>query len=168
MITYRKVTFGKRAKLSEHKGIIISLFKSGILVTISYEISRLTLLIDQQFVSLFFDIDTYAKYAFAYNILSCVTTIVMSLSVVMLPKLKRMTKEDALKVFPVNMMVVAVLIAFSLVGYYPVKLIINWMLPAYVDSIIFFQILFRLFVFEINSFAISNIHLICLFSRIIN
>ncbi len=142
VFTYREITFGERQSLLEGKKTLKVLFKKGVVLMISYEVSRLILLIDQQFVSLLFNIQVYAQYAFAYNILSCVTTVITAISVVLFPKLKAMEKEEALKLFSTNMALVSGIVCFCLNGYYPVQQIVKVFLPDYIDSLVYFQVIF--------------------------
>ena len=140
IFTYRDITFGEKNLLKSEKSTLINIFKTGIVMTVAYEVSRFALLVDQQFVSMLFDIETYAQYAFAYNILSAVTTLISSLSTVLLPQLKRMKKEDAVALLPKVIAAISCIIAFCMVGYYPVCKIVEIILPAYANSLIYFRI----------------------------
>ena len=51
-------------------------------------VSSFILTIDRQFVSVLFDIETYASYAFAYNLLSLITTVISAISTVLYPTIK--------------------------------------------------------------------------------
>ena len=53
--TYRDITFGKRDKFLNGYKEIILYFKSGIVLTISYQVANLIFSIDRQFVSIIFD-----------------------------------------------------------------------------------------------------------------
>ena len=140
--TYRNIVFGKSVRFTEEKNTILEIFKKGIILTIAYEVSRLILVMDRQFVSMLFDIETYAKYAFAYNILSCVTALITGISTVMFPKLKRMSIKEAMSFFPKGMALVTCLVCFAQLGYYPITNIIKWLLPQYVESLVYFRIIF--------------------------
>ena len=140
--TYRTITFGKRNPLSDEIKNIGSMLKVGIVMTVAYETSRLVLLIDQQFVSLLFDINTYSQYSFAYNLLSCVTAVITGKSTVMLPRLKQIKDDEVIKKFEPLMSLVAGLVCFFLLGYHPIKIIVTYLMPAYTHSIVYFQIVF--------------------------
>lgn len=142
VFTYRDIVIGKRAKFSDEKDVLIEIFKKGFVLTVAYEVSRLVLVMDRQFVSTLFDIETYAKYAFAYNILSCVTALITGISTVMLPKLKVMSIEEAMNFFPKGMALVGCIVCFAQLGYYPIGNIITWMLPQYTQSLVYFRIIF--------------------------
>lgn len=140
--TYKDITFGDRNSFRQEFTNIVSLLKKGAILTIAYEASRIVLLIDRQFVSILFPLETYAKYAFAYNILSCVTSVIIGVSTVLFPKLKRMTKEESVFFFPKYMMLMAILVCFFLSGYYPVVWIVTYLLPNYIEAIVYFKIVF--------------------------
>lgn len=141
-VTYRDIIFGKAEKLGNEKNTILLILKKGFVLTIAYEVSRLVLVMDRQFVSALFDIETYARYAFAYNILSCVTALITGISTVMFPKLKKMSYEEAMKFFPKGMALITVLVCFAQLGYYPIRHIVMWLLPRYIDSLEYFRIVF--------------------------
>ena len=138
--SYKDITFGNRESFLHEQKNIVYLLKKGFILTVAYEASRIVLLIDRQFVSILFPLDTYAKYAFAYNILSCVTTVIVS--TVLFPKLKRMSVEESVEFFPSYMSLLTTVVCFFLSGFYPVVWIINWMLPKYADSLVYFKIVF--------------------------
>ena len=141
-VTYRNITFGKKEAFVNEKNTILLILKKGFVLTIAYEVSRLVLVMDRQFVSALFDIETYARYAFAYNILSCVTALITGISTVMFPKLKRMSHDEAMKFFPKGMALITVLVCFAQLGYYPIRHIVMWLLPHYADSLEYFRIVF--------------------------
>ena len=139
---YKEITFGIRNAFKLEKDNILNLLKVGIILTVTYEASRIVLLIDRQFVSILFPLDTYAKYAFAYNILSCVTTVIIGVSTVLFPQLKRMSVSKSVSFFPNYMGLLSTLVCFFLTGFYPVVWFVNWILPNYVESLVYFKIVF--------------------------
>lgn len=142
LITYKDITFGTRYSLKQEKNNIIQLLKRGFILTIAYEASRIILLIDRQFVSMLFPLELYAKYAFAYNILSCVTNVIVGISTVLFPKLKRMSEEESVDFFQNYMGLLTSIVCFFLVGFYPVVWIVKWLLPNYIESLVYFKIIF--------------------------
>lgn len=140
--TYRDITFGAAYRLSVELNNIKDIFKTGLVLTISYEVSRLVLVLNQQFVSVLYDVETYAQYAFAYNILSCVTTMITAVSTVLFPKLKRMKTEDSMKIFSSSITLISCIVCLALAGYFPVKALVMWILPQYAESLIYLEIVF--------------------------
>lgn len=145
--TYRDITFGQRARFRDVKHEIKQVFQKGIVLTISYEVAQLILLMDRQFVSVLYDVEVYAKYAFAYNILSCVTALITAVSTVMFPMLKRIKQEEALRKFEGTLVMVVCLVGLSMVGIYPVEWIINRLLPEYIEAMSYVRIIFPTLVF---------------------
>lgn len=140
--TYRDLSFGKSVSLQETATRAWSLCQKGILLTIAYEIAQFMLLLDRQLVSVLFPVETYAQYAFAYNLLSCVTTVIAAMSTVMFPMLKRMSVEKVKTMFSDSIAAITMLICAALGGYYIVALLVEWILPAYIDAMRYFRIVF--------------------------
>lgn len=91
--TYRDISFGDKLSLSETRKDIFQLCITGFPLLFSNLCSSLILSLDRQFVRILFDTTTYAKYAFAYNMLSLVTVATSAVSTVLYPTLKRTTPE---------------------------------------------------------------------------
>ena len=140
--TYKEITLGQAERIIDNKSEIVSILRKGIMLTVAYEVSTLALQLDRQFVSILFGIEIYAKYAFAYNILSCVTALIRSVSTVLFPQLKRMKSENALGYFATGMAAISIIVFGFQLGYYPVRWIVEKILPVYVDSLVYFQIIF--------------------------
>lgn len=139
--TYRDITFGKRDKFFNGYKEIIFYFKSGIVLTISYQVANLIFSIDRQFVSIIFDTNTYAVYSFAYSLISIATTIIGSISLVLFPQLKRKSKDKIIENFSNNISLIAILSFGSIICYYPLCGFIKWYLPDYINSLVYFRIL---------------------------
>lgn len=142
LYTYREISFGKASALLHKWKDAIKYFRCGIALTIAYEISSLIFSLDRQFVAVFFDIETYGVYSFAYRIISMVTTIVGAASTVLFPTLKRKSKEQVLMSFDNNMAVTSLVVFAFLIGYYPLCKFIKCFLPEYSGSLVYFRILF--------------------------
>ncbi len=142
VFTYKDITFGNCNHLKSETKTILSIFKTGITLTIAYQIGHLILVLDRQFISVLYDTNTYSVYAFAYNILSVFSTMIAVVSTVLLPMLKSMSKDEAISSYPYISKTVAITSAGALIGYYPITLIINLILHEYSDSISFLQIVF--------------------------
>lgn len=142
LMVYRDIIWGKALPFRVIKNDIAEMIKMGIVMTLAYEASRLVLLIDRQFVSVLFSVEVYARYAFAYNILSCFTALIVGISTVLFPKFKQLSEEELIGKFSGYMMGITCLVGFSLLAYFPICIIIRHLLPEYVDSIVYFQIIF--------------------------
>lgn len=138
--TYRDITFGKSSPLRECKNALLSLFKQGIVLTVAYQVSHLVFALDRQFVSLLYSTETYAHYSFAYNLVTMVSTMIASLSVVLLPMLKKASAAYIHRHYNQVLAIISVLVGGSLIGYYPLAMFIRWFLPDYETSIRYLQI----------------------------
>ena len=141
MCTYSEVTFGDKERISEHRIEITNLFKSGIVLTISFQITHIIFLLDRQFVSLLFDTNTYAIYSFAYNLLSIINTVIGAVSLVLFPALKRKDKDTIIRTYSQSAGLVTVFCCFALICYYPLKVFIELILPEYASSIPYFWVI---------------------------
>lgn len=139
MVTYRNITFGK-AKYKQNE--LKSLTLLGLPLLFSNLVSTLLLTVDRQFVNITFDTDTYAVYAFAYNLLSLVTTATSAISTVIYPNLRKVKHSEYKKKYEFYSKAVISFVALSLCIYFPLGIIINWFLPKYHDSIMIFRIIF--------------------------
>lgn len=147
ILTYREITFGPALPWKEALPELKQTFRKGVLMMVAYEVAQLLLLMDRQFVSVLFPVEVYAQYAFAYNILSCVTALVTAVSTVMFPMLKKLRQDDALGKFESMLSVVSCLVGLCLVGVLPVQWLVRWLLPAYEGALAYVQILFPVLLF---------------------
>ena len=140
LYTYRGITFGKASPLNIK--CIIQFIIIGFPLMLSSLCVSLILTIDRQFVSILFDISVYAVYAFAYNMLSLVTTAISAISTVLYPVLKRADEKSFINNYERLVEGIQVLVFGSLVLYYPLCAIVKTFLPQYVDSLPIFRIIF--------------------------
>ena len=140
--TYRNITFGQSLSFRECIGDVFCLFKTGIILTISYQVSTLIFTLDQQFVLIAFDEFTYGIYSFAYTLISMVTTVINAVSVVLLPMLRQKREEDMLNDFEYNMSVISIVVFAALLGYYPLGLVVQGLLPAYSSAMHYVEVIF--------------------------
>ena len=140
LYTYRDITFGKKSNLKiMQMGIY---FKIGFPLMLSALCTSLILTLDRQFVSLLFDIKTYAVYAFAYSMLNLVSVAIAAISTVLYPTLKR-SSDDVLGDSYSNLVaIIQVIVFLCLEVYFPLCFIVNHYLPQYIGSLEMFRIIF--------------------------
>lgn len=138
--TYREITFGQRDSFSDGREEIRSLFQTGIILTIAYQIGHLVFALDRQFVSLLFPTEVFAHYSFAYTMINMVSTMIASISIVLLPMLKKTGQEYVNRHYAQILAVIASLAGASLAGYYPLNAFIQWFLPQYARSVVYLRI----------------------------
>ena len=139
--TYRDITFGKKKPYYEDKNALFSFFKIGFPLLFANLCSTFILTIDRQFVNILFDTDTYAVYAFAYNMLALITTALAAISTVLYPTLKRTSKETLKNNYSFLMRMILIIVFACLLVYFPLKWFVPWFLPKYIDSLPIFRII---------------------------
>lgn len=142
LYNYRDLIQGSYIPIKITTRQIVSLSFSGFPLLFANLCSTLILSLDRQFVSILFDTETYAKYAFAYNMLSLVTVALSAISTVLYPTLKRTTQETMKKKYSSLVGVVSVFVFAAVAGFFPLCVFIDWFLPKYVDSLPIFRIVF--------------------------
>ena len=140
--TYRDIALGNKLSLGSTKKEIIELSITGFPLLFANLCSSLILSLDRQFVSILFDTQTYAKYAFAYNMLSLVTVATSAVSTVLYPTLKRTTKDNMKKNYGALVGIISIIVFGAIIVYYPLCLFVEWFLPHYVESLPIFRIVF--------------------------
>lgn len=140
-ITYKDIFFGKSSKFKDGKNEIINFLKSGFPLMIANLCSTLIMTLDRQFVNVLFDNNTYAIYAFAYNLLSMITTITSAISMVIFPSLKKIKEEDVKHMYSRLISIISIVGLFFINSFYPLHIFINWFLPQYSSSLNIFKII---------------------------
>lgn len=142
MVTYREIIWGAaenlRVNLPKFQGIL----REGFPLMISSMCSTLLLTLDRQFVNLLFDAVVYAKYAFAYNLLSLITVATSAVSSVLYPYLKRTSGEERVFYFPVLVYIGLDMVLAGGLVFFPLSWLIGRFLPKYQEALIFFRIIY--------------------------
>lgn len=141
IFSYRDITFGKCNKRCEYNKIILFFTKIGLPLMIANFSSSLIMSLDRQFVNIFFDTNTYAIYAFAYNMLSLITTGLAAISTVLYPTLKRIDGNTLISTYSPLVQGITIVVYVFVGLYFPLCWFIRVFLPAYIDSIRIFQVI---------------------------
>lgn len=139
MFRYREIILGQAIKICWK--MIAKIFTTGILLTMAFQISHLVFVLDRQMVSMLFDIDTYALYAFAYSIVNMITAIINAISTVLFPSLKKTDEEKAIEQYPIFLSGITSFVFLLLAGYYPLSYFIQWFLPEYANSLRYIEVI---------------------------
>jgi len=142
IFTYREITFGKVYAISNRKSLILELIKLGIPLLVANLCSSFILSIDRQFVSIYFDIETYAIYSFAYNMLALITTATSAISTVIYPIIKRNQSDNISEHYSKLVEVILIFVFMCTLIYYPLSIFIKWYLPKYIDSLEILMVIF--------------------------
>lgn len=142
IFTYREITFGNSYGIFNCFGEYGELFKKGIFLTLSYQVAHFVFVLDKQFVVKLFDTDTYSIYAFAYSLISMVTTIVSAVSLVLFPSMKQKKNEDNIKSFDDWISLLSIVVFAACAGFFVFKYILTWVVPKYESSLEYVRIIF--------------------------
>jgi len=142
VFSYKNLIVGEHDSLKDTFKEVIKLILTGFPLLFANLCSTLILTMDKQFVNVLFDIETFGKYAFAYNMLTLVTVATSAVSSVLYPILRRSSQKE-LKSKYSN--IIASLLMFVFLGialYYPLCIFIEYFLPNYLDSLLILRIIF--------------------------
>lgn len=138
--TYRDITFGERSPFSAVRKTVIGLFRTGIVLTVAYQVAHFVFVLDNQFVNIFYDTDTFGIYAFAYSIVTMISTLISSTSAVLLPVLKSLKKDDAIRYYDRTLIGVTAVSGLSMILVFPLERFIKWFLPQYTGALGFLRV----------------------------
>lgn len=141
VVTYKEITFGEKLRLRECKDEIIDCFRNGFALTIAYQVSHLTFILDRQFVSVLYSAEIFAVYSFAYSLVAVCTKIISTLSTVLFPMLKQVREEIAIQYFSNAISMMLILSGLILAGYFPITCFVKWFLPEYNESLQYLRVI---------------------------
>lgn len=142
VFTYKDITFGKCDSIKLGISEFVCYYKTGLILTVAFQVANLILSLDRQFVLLLYDTETYGIYSFAYSLISMATTVIGAVSLVLFPNLKRKSETTIIADFSNSMAVIAILVFAAHIGYYPLCFFIKCFLPDYVQSLLYLKIIF--------------------------
>lgn len=138
--TYRDITFGEKTPFRQLQKSVADLFKTGVILTIAYQVAHFVFVLDNQFVNVFYDTDTFGIYAFAYSIVTMISTLISSTAAVLLPMLKSIKGDSAMRYYDSALIGVTCVAGLSMLLIYPLDWFIKWFLPQYTESLAFLKI----------------------------
>lgn len=140
IFTYRAIVFG-RIEEKPTKRDVFDIYKVGFFLSISGLIAQLMLNLDRQFVSVLFSIEDYAIYAFAYSLLSFISTFISSISTIIYPSLKRLKREQIESTYSFSIGIINIVSSILFGLFFVAKLVVNAYLTKYNDSIFYFWLI---------------------------
>lgn len=140
VFTYKDVVFYKSSNIFGNYTEYFNLIKKGIPVMVAYLCSTLILILDRQFVNVLFSTKIYAVYAFAYTMLSLITTMISAVSTVIYPNLKRIEAGALTRKYTDLISILLFISSAGLLVYQPLNWFINWYIPDYTGSLVIFRI----------------------------
>lgn len=141
-VRYKKIILGERKTLvSQFKNIRV-FFRVGFAIMISYQITMVMVNADNQFISMFFKVSEYGKYAFAYSLAALLLTVFNAVSSVMLPYMKKVGKSAVVSNHDSNIAVMNAIVFFVIASYYPIAWIVNNFIASYSESVQYLSVVF--------------------------
>ena len=142
LIRYKKIILGERKTMASQFKSIRVFFRVGFAIMISYQITMVMVNADNQFISMFFKVSEYGKYAFAYSLAALLLTVFNAVSSVMLPYMKKAGKSAVVSNHDSNMAVMNAIVFFVIASYYPISWIVNNFIASYSESVQYLSIVF--------------------------
>lgn len=102
VIKYHDITFCEISELKIDRDFIFDIMSKGILLTLAFQISHLLFVVDRQMVDVFFNIDSYASYSFAYSLTGVIASLATAISIVLFPTLKSIGENNAVLSYASN------------------------------------------------------------------
>ena len=110
-------------------------------------------------ISVGWDVATFGRVSLTLGISNFLIVFVTSVSVVFFPIIKRMDEEKRASVYVIIRRLLSIILFAALIGYYPLKCILEWWLPKYADSLIYMSVLFPVCVFASKISILINTYL---------
>lgn len=142
LVRYKKIILGERKKLASQFKNIRVFFRVGFAIMISYQITMVMVNADNQFISMFFKVSEYGKYAFAYSLAALLLTVFNAVSSVMLPYMKKVGKSAVVSNHDSNIAVMNAIVFFVIASYYPIAWIVNNFIASYSESVQYLSVVF--------------------------
>lgn len=104
-------------------------------------------------------IDTFGKVSLVLNISNIFMVLINACSVIMYPLLKKMNSDRWASNYDTIRTALMFFLAGALLGYYPLKMILDAWLPQYRDSLVFLSILFPICLYEGKTAMLINTYM---------
>ncbi|WP_299744272.1 oligosaccharide flippase family protein [uncultured Rossellomorea sp.] len=159
IVNSKEIVFGKSLPIRRSLSEISANFKVGIFLTTALGINMLLVGYPRFFIDAFLSIEDFAIYSFANSILSMTIQIVIAISTVLYPLLRRIdiTKYETLNVLLEKSVII--LCAVMLGTYFPIYIIINSYLSKYIPLLEYLFCLFPLMIYICkNNIVVSTFY----------
>ncbi len=110
-------------------------------------------------ISIGWDVATFGRVSLTFGISNFLIVFITSVSVVFFPIIKKMDETKRTSVYIKIRGLLSIILFAVLIGYYPLKCLLEWWLPKYADSLIYMSILFPVCVFAGKISILINTYL---------
>lgn len=138
--SYKEFNSGKVSSKINYDIRYTDLILIGFPLLLSNMAGTIFLNLDRQFVSILFEKEDYAIYAFAYNMLTLITTMTSAVSIVLFPSLKKQENIQIKSSFESHFMLFSMIVPLMLLIYYPLCMVVTVFLPKYYLSLTILRI----------------------------
>lgn len=156
VFTYRQIVFGESDTFKETKNEILNYFKIGIPLLVANLASTFVMMVDKQIVEIFFPVEEFGVYSFAYSMLVMITVVVSAVGIVLYPTLKKVSTDSIPDYYPRLIRIIIIIVLLGMVGYFPLLWIVPRFLPNYVGALTIFRIALPGLVFTSSITAIKH------------
>lgn len=156
LYTYKEFNFGKVDRNHILGESYLHLLQLGFPLLISNMAGSIFLNFDRQFVSVLFEKEDYAIYAFAYNMLTLITTMTSAVSLVLFPALRKIKNLDVKDGLNRYIKYFNMIVALCLIVFFPLCWIVSVFLPKYELSLEVFRIVLPGLIFSSSVSVILN------------
>lgn len=154
--TYKDIVFGSSNSIRDEKYNIKDFFKYGVILLLANLSTTLVLTVNKQIVEIFFSVDDFGIYSFAYSMLAIITVVVSAVSVVLYPTFKKIDFEKLIIQYDKLNRFIILTVTIGLIGYFPLLWIVPKFLPEYIDSLIIFRVAIPGLLFSSSISAIKH------------
>jgi O-antigen/teichoic acid export membrane protein len=154
--TYKDIVFGPHNKILEEKSNIKGFFKYGVILLVANLSTTLVLTVNKQVVEIFFSVEEFGVYSFAYSMLAIITVIVSAVSVVLYPTFKKIDFNKLILQYSNLNRIIILIVMIGLIGYFPLQWLIPRFLPEYNTSLVVFRVALPGLLFSSSISAIKH------------
>lgn len=154
--TYKDIVFGSSNSVRDEIYEIKDFFKYGVILLLANLSTTLVLTVNKQVVEIFFSVEEFGIYSFAYSMLAIITVVVSAVSVVLYPTFKKIDFDKLIIQYNKLNRFIIVIVTIGLLGYFPLLWIVPKFLPEYIDSLIVFRVALPGLLFSSSISAIKH------------
>ena len=134
----------------------------GIKLTIAYIASLLIVGIVRFAIEFIWSVEVFGKVSLILSISNLMMVFVNSIGIVLFPMLKKLNNYKLKSMYTILRNIIMPSMLALLILYYPIKALVRYWLPNYLDSLMYMVTLFPIFVFESKIAILTNTYLKCL------
>lgn len=132
---------------------------SGLILTFSNIASMLIIGIIRQFIITFWSVETFGKISLTLSVSGFILVFINSIAIVFFPFLKRCPKENFKYIYRKARTTITVILLGFLILYLPIKIVMSYWLPQYIDSLKYMAILLPMCLYESKASLLTTTYM---------